>query len=141
MNAMLSLGYTVFTNQVLAAVRETGLDPALGALHEVKDGRPSLACDLVEEYRPLIDRLTLTLTNRRLVRQEDFRREDGAVLLAPAAMRLFIAAVERLLDRSFPFPGCKERLSLRYGMLRQARELAASLKQGRKLAYEPFRML
>ncbi|MBW2103912.1 MAG: CRISPR-associated endonuclease Cas1, partial [Deltaproteobacteria bacterium] len=50
-NAMLSFVYTLLTNEVLSAVTACGLDPYLGSLHEVSYGRPSLACDLVEEYR------------------------------------------------------------------------------------------
>lgn len=57
---MLSFVYTLLTNEVLSAATACGLDPYLGSLHEVSYGRPSLACDLVEEYRSFLgDRLVL----------------------------------------------------------------------------------
>ena len=68
-NALLSFVYTLLTNEVLSAVKACGLDPYLGSLHEVSHGRPSIACDLVEEYRCFLgDRLVLGLINRRAVR-------------------------------------------------------------------------
>ena len=72
-NALLSFIYTLLTNEVLSAIKAVGLDPYLGALHEVAYGRPSLACDLVEEYRAhLGDRLVLGLINRRMITPDDF---------------------------------------------------------------------
>ena len=137
-NALLSFGYTMMTNQVISAVQAAGLDPYLGSLHETDSGRPSLACDLVEEYRVLVDRLTLTLVNRRLLRPNDFISQDGGVRLRPAVLKVFIQAVERLFETSLPFPGSDNRLSLRYGMLHQARRFAAMLDNGDPAAYEPF---
>ncbi|MEA1966992.1 MAG: CRISPR-associated endonuclease Cas1 [Thermodesulfobacteriota bacterium] len=72
-NALLSFVYTLLTNEVLSAIKICGLDPYLGALHEISYGRPSLACDLVEEYRCIIgDRLVLNLLNRKMIKPADF---------------------------------------------------------------------
>lgn len=63
----------LLTNEVLSAVQACGLDPYLGSLHEVAYGRPSLACDLVEEYRAfLADRMVLAVLNRKAVSPGDF---------------------------------------------------------------------
>jgi len=72
-NALLSFVYTLLTNEVLSAIKICGLDPYRGSLHEISYGRPSLACDLVEEYRCDIgDRLVLNLLNKKMVRLDDF---------------------------------------------------------------------
>jgi len=72
-NALLSLGYTLLFNTVMAAVSMIGFDPYLGCLHAVDYGRPSLALDLIEEWRPIIiDTLVLSVFNLRVLTVEDF---------------------------------------------------------------------
>ncbi|MGD9732074.1 MAG: CRISPR-associated endonuclease Cas1 [Desulfamplus sp.] len=72
-NALLSFVYTLLTNEVLSAIKICGLDPYRGSLHEISYGRPSLACDLVEEYRcDMGDRLVLNLLNKKMVKPDDF---------------------------------------------------------------------
>ncbi|MEJ5300492.1 MAG: CRISPR-associated endonuclease Cas1 [Thermodesulforhabdaceae bacterium] len=123
-NALLSFVYTLLTNEVLTAVQRVGLDPYLGALHAVEYGRPSLACDLVEEWRNFLgDRLVLTLINRKIVNPDDFiyhlsEPESGSsndgekkplrpVEMKPRVMRAFIRAYEKWLSRTIrdPFSG------------------------------------
>ncbi|HAA04627.1 MAG TPA: CRISPR-associated endonuclease Cas1 [Syntrophobacteraceae bacterium] len=72
-NALLSLGYTLLLNTVLAACSQVGLDPYLGCLHTVEYGRPSLALDLMEEWRPIIvDSLVLSVFNLKAITLQDF---------------------------------------------------------------------
>ncbi|MDR3569714.1 MAG: CRISPR-associated endonuclease Cas1 [Syntrophobacteraceae bacterium] len=72
-NALLSLGYTLLFNSVMAAVCMAGFDPYLGCLHTVEYGRPSLALDLMEEWRALVvDSLVLSLFNLRTLTLDDF---------------------------------------------------------------------
>lgn len=72
-NALLSLGYTLLFNSVMAAVSMVGFDPYLGALHSVEYGRPSLPLDLMEEWRPVIvDALVLSVFNTRVITLQDF---------------------------------------------------------------------
>ncbi len=79
MNALLSFIYMLLINEVLSAVKTVCLDPYLGSLHEVSYGRPSLACDLVEEYRSFLgDRVVLGLVNRKTIRPEDFVVRENA---------------------------------------------------------------
>ncbi|MEA2059528.1 MAG: CRISPR-associated endonuclease Cas1 [Thermodesulfobacteriota bacterium] len=78
-NALLSFVYTLLTNEVLSAIKISGLDPYMGSLHEISYGRPSLACDLVEEYRCIIgDRLVLSLLNRKMIKPGDFDYKNTA---------------------------------------------------------------
>ncbi len=72
-NALLSLGYTLLLNQVIAAVNLVGFDPYFGSLHSLDYGRPSLALDLMEEWRPIIvDTLVLSVFNLKTLTPADF---------------------------------------------------------------------
>jgi len=74
-NALLSFGYALLQKDVLAAIQVIGLDPYLGCFHTVQYGRPSLALDVMEEFRPvMVDALVLGLVNGRVVRRGDFVR-------------------------------------------------------------------
>jgi len=79
-NALLSLGYTLLLNQVMAAVSLVGFDPYFGTLHSMDYGRPSLALDLMEEWRPtIVDTLVLSVFNLKVLIPSDFeeRSWDG----------------------------------------------------------------
>ncbi len=121
-NALLSFIYTLFTNEVLSAVKAAGLDPYLGALHEPLHGRPSLACDLVEEWRPLADGFVLELINRRLVKKGDFVQGSGdprPVEMVPSLLRAFISAYEKKMERFVRLGG--EAMKLRWAVHRRVR--------------------
>lgn len=91
-NAVLSFLYSVLAAECGAAAQSVGLDPQVGFLHEEKSGRPALALDLMEEFRPLlVDRLFFALVNRHQVRSEHLRRQDsGAWLLTDDGRRLVL---------------------------------------------------
>jgi CRISPR-associated protein Cas1 len=152
-NALLSFVYTLLTNEVLSAIKAVGLDPYLGALHEVAYGRPSLACDLVEEYRAhLGDRLVLGLINRRMIGPEDFvyrppppdtfvdeadLRANRPVEMKPAVARTFIAAYEEMMNRRITDPIQGRKVTYRGLMLNQVGRFAAYLEDPEKV-YAPF---
>jgi len=152
-NALLSFVYTLLTNEVLSAIKTVGLDPYLGALHEIDYGRPSLACDLVEEYRSFLgERLVLGLINRRLIRPEDFvyrnpetktyvDEEDMAehrpVEMKPALQRTFIAAYEEMMNRRIWYPALEKHISYRWLILQQVRRFAEALETAEG-TYRPF---
>jgi CRISPR-associated protein Cas1 len=93
-NALLSFLYTLLTHDCRSALEAVGLDPAVGFLHRDRPGRPSLALDLMEELRPiLVDRLVLSLINRRQLRSTDFEtRENGSVMMSDDARKLVLTA-------------------------------------------------
>ena len=98
LNAMMSLGYTLLMQELLALVESAGLDPALGFLHELDGNRPSLALDLMEPFRhPFIDRLVLTMVNRHQFSPDDFASssEYEGLHFKPEAMHRFLAEYER----------------------------------------------
>lgn len=93
-NALLSFLYVLLAADCRAALESVGLDPQMGFLHRDRPGRPSLALDLMEEFRaPLADRLCLSLLNRRQLGPRDFRHEEtGAVFLAEDARKTVLTA-------------------------------------------------
>lgn len=93
-NALLSFLYTLLTHECRSALESVGLDPAVGFLHRDRPGRPSLALDLMEEFRPVLaDRLALSLINRRQVGVRDFEvREGGAVMMTDEARKTVLTA-------------------------------------------------
>lgn len=103
-NALLSLGYSLLTHEMFGALAARGLDPYLGFYHDVRYGRPALALDLVEEFRaPVVDRMVLSLVNRRVLGPDDFEeREEGGVFLTKEAFRRFLAAYEERLGGPGP---------------------------------------
>ena len=81
-NAMLSFVYTLATSEFTAALETVGLDSYIGYCHSLRSGRNSLACDLVEEIRCIVERFVLTLLNLRVVGEKDFEKQiSGAVWL------------------------------------------------------------
>lgn len=106
-NALLSFLYTLLTHDCRAACGSVGLDPAVGFLHRDRPGRPSLALDLMEEFRPVLaDRLALSLINRRQLRANNFERQDsGAVFLSDDARKTVLAAWQdrKRDERKHPF--------------------------------------
>jgi CRISPR-associated protein Cas1 len=145
-NGMLSFVYMLFTNEVLNGLKSCGLDPYLGALHAVLSGRPSLACDLVEEWRVFAERLVLTLINRKAIRPEDFiyRNKEQAVggllpvEMKPAAAKALIASYHAQLAAKLHYPPTGRQTSLRWIIHSQCREFGAALAEGK--TYQPFVM-
>lgn len=81
-NAMLSFVYTLMTSEYAAALETVGLDSYIGFCHALRSGRNSLACDLVEETRCIVERFVLTLLNLQIVGEKDFEKQiSGAVWL------------------------------------------------------------
>ena len=81
-NTTLSFVYTLLTNEYSAALETVGLDSYIGFYHQLRSGRASLACDLVEESRCLVDRFVITLFNLNVLSENDFHKEEtGAVYL------------------------------------------------------------
>ncbi len=98
-NAMLSLGYTLLFNEMHSAVESLGFDPYLGFLHSVEYGRASLAVDMVEEFRYLIDGLALTLVNKDMLNPDDFtERDDGGIYMKEKARETFYRQYEKRIN-------------------------------------------
>ncbi|MGC8960766.1 MAG: type I-D CRISPR-associated endonuclease Cas1d [Chloroflexia bacterium] len=137
-NALLSFGYTVLTNDVASAVDVVGLDPLVGFLHAPGYGRPCLALDLVEEFRPLVvDSVVLRVINNGILQPDDFEREVGSCLLRADARRRYIEQLEGRLNEEIQHPVFGYKATYRRCLELQARLLAKTLL-GEIPAYPPF---
>lgn len=137
-NAMLSFGYSMLTREAVAAVIAVGFEPGLGMYHRLRPGRPSLALDLMEEFRPLIvDSTVLSLINTREVKSSHFDRRGRAVVLTNEGRRIFIGAIERRLRSTIAHPIFAYSVSYRRALNVQARLLARTI-QGDIPSYPPF---
>lgn len=138
-NCLLSFLYAILTKEALLACQTVGLDPFLGFYHQPRYGRPALALDLMEEFRPLIvDSVVLQLVNTGEVRADDFLVRAGGCTLTPVGRRCAIAALERRLDATVTHPLFGYAASYRRILEIQARLLARMLV-GEIPEYPPFR--
>ncbi len=127
-NALLSLSYSLLTKDVLIAVRAAGLDPLIGFYHTAQFGRPSLALDLMEEFRPIIgDSVVISAINNGEVQEDDFVCAAGAVALSSAGRRAFIKCYERRLQQEVAHPIFGYTMSYRRVLEVQARLLSRVL--------------
>lgn len=137
-NALLSFVYALLVKELTVALVSAGFDPMLGFYHQPRYGRPSLALDLAEEYRPLIgDSVVLTLINNGEVSPKDFIRRAGGIALTQAGRKAVMAGFERRMDTLVTHPIFKYRISYRRILEVQARLLARVLL-GEIEAYPSF---
>ncbi|GAB3380539.1 type I-C CRISPR-associated endonuclease Cas1 [Azotobacter armeniacus] len=138
-NALLSFLYTLLTHDCRSALESVGLDPAVGFLHRDRPGRPSLALDLVEEFRPVLaDRLALSLLNRKQLDGRDFRQMDnGAVFLRDEARKTVLVAYQERKREELQHAFLEEKAPLGLFLAIQAQLLARHLR-GDLDAYPPF---
>jgi CRISP-associated protein Cas1 len=137
-NALLSLGYTLLFQEIVTVLETTGLDPHLGFLHNIDYGRASLAVDLCEEFRYLIDALVLALINRGELVQGDFREgSDSGWFLEEKGRKTFYAAYEHKIRTEVACNGTT--MSYRRLFLHQA-ELLARVVKGEDAEYRPYLM-
>ena len=127
-NAVLSFLYSMLIRQAMVSAIAVGFDPYMGFYHQPKYGRPALALDLAEEFRPLIaDSAALTLFNNTELKEKDFIRRGGAVSLTQDGRKAVIGAFERRMDTLITHPLFKYSISYRRIMEVQARLLGRHL--------------
>lgn len=127
-NALLSLAYSLLAKDLTLTLLTVGFDPYLGFYHQPRYGRPALALDLMETFRPLIaDSTVLTSINTGVVAPGDFIKAGDAVALKPEARKRFILAYERRMDALITHPVFNYRVSYRRVLEVQARLLARFL--------------
>jgi CRISPR-associated protein Cas1 len=140
MNALLSFFYSMLMNDCRSACEAAGLDPQVGFLHALRPGRAALALDLMEEFRPLADRLALTLVNRGQLTPADFvEREGGAVLLEGDARKAVVVAYQERKQEALTHPLLAESVPLGTLPLIQGRLLARCVR-GEAPTYIPYVM-
>ncbi|MBI3048976.1 MAG: CRISPR-associated endonuclease Cas1 [Acidobacteria bacterium] len=124
-NALLSLGYSMLTRDLTIACHTIGFDPFIGFYHQPRFGRPALALDLMEGFRPLIvDSAVITAINTRMVTPDDFIQVGPSVALTPKGRKRFITAYEQRMDALVTHPMFGYRVNYRRVLEIQARLLA-----------------
>ncbi len=137
-NCLLSYGYSLLTKDLTSVALAVGFDPYLGVFHKPRFGRPALALDLAEEFRPLIaDSVVVNVINNGEVQENGFTVRAQGVALTQQGRRSFIAAYERRLDQEVTHPVYGYKITYRRVLEVQARMLGAYLL-GEIPDYVPF---
>lgn len=137
-NALLSFLYSMLAKDMMVTLVRIGFDPYLGFYHQPRYGRPALALDLIEEFRPLIaDSVAIGVINNGEVRPSDFITRAGSVALKTDGRKRLLEAYERRLDTEVTHPRFGYSVSYRRVFEIQARLLARFLS-GEIPRYEPF---
>ena len=129
-NALMSFVYTLLVHDFRGALEAVGLDPQVGFLHRQRPGRPSLALDLMEEFRSFFaDRLVLSLINLRQIQGKGFRQtETGAVEMKDDTRKELLVAYQKRKQDELTHPFLEEVASLGITMHLQAQLLARYLR-------------
>ncbi|MCX6678362.1 MAG: CRISPR-associated endonuclease Cas1 [Methanothrix sp.] len=127
-NAVLSYLYGILAKETFVTLLAVGFEPYLGFYHQPRYGRPALALDLMEEFRPLIaDSVAITLFNNKELVSRDFIRTDPGVMLTPSARRKVVAGYERRVDTEVTHPLFGYKISYRRVMEVQSRLLSRTI--------------
>ena len=137
-NALLSLAYSLLTRDCTLASWSAGFDPYVGFYHQPRFGRPALALDVMEEFRPIIaDSVVLTLINNRMLGPGDFIHAGDSVSLTPHGRKAFFLAYEKRLQSPVTHPVFNYKVSYRRAIELQFRLLSKTLV-GEIEQYFPF---
>lgn len=137
-NALLSFVYTLATNEYAAALETVGLDSYIGYCHALRSGRSSLACDLVEEARSIVERFVLTLINLQIIGADDFDTQiSGAVWLNESGRKKVLTKWQEKKRTDMMHPYLKQKIPL--GLLPYVQSnLLAKYVRGDITEYPPF---
>jgi CRISPR-associated protein Cas1 len=138
-NALLSYVYTLLAHDVRSALETVGLDPQVGFLHRDRSGRPGLALDIMEEFRPVIaDRLVLSLINRAQVNKKNFTKAaSGAITMDETARRTVLIEYQNRKQDEVYHPYIEETVKIGLLFFVQANLLARHIR-GDIDGYPPF---
>lgn len=138
-NALLSFAYSLLTKELAHVIASAGLDPLLGFYHQPRFGRPALALDLMEEFRPIVaDSVVISAINNGVIGPSDFVTHPTGVALRPPGRRRFLLAYERRMDQLVTHPVFGYRVSYRRVLEVQAR-LFGRFLLGEIPSYPEFR--
>lgn len=139
-NALLSLGYTLLYNQMVAAINIAGLDPYQGFFHQRKHGHAALASDLIEEWRAIIvDSVVLTVINRREIKLSDFQHTERGPRLSKPALTRFLKRYDARVSETASAPAVQGKTPYRRIFELQARQLVRVITE-QQPTYQPFQI-
>jgi CRISP-associated protein Cas1 len=137
-NALLSFGYVLITNEMLSVICSIGFEPYIGYLHGVDYGRPSLALDMIEEFRhSIIDRFTLYLINNQVLKENDFEdKGDDGIYLKNEPKKTYFVQFEKYMNKEVENNITTEKKTYRSLFKLQAHKLMNTILKDEP--YEPF---
>jgi CRISPR-associated protein Cas1 len=137
-NALLSMGYSMLAKELAGVCHAVGLDPFLGFMHQPRYGRPALALDLMEDFRPLVaDSVAISLVNRGELGPEDFIRSANGTFMNERGRKAFWEAWFRRLDTEVSHPEFSYKMAYRRMLEVQGRQLWRFVR-GEAAAYHGF---
>ena len=137
-NSVLSYLYSILAKELFAVVLAVGFDPYLGFYHQPRYGRPALALDMMEEFRPLIaDSTAITLFNNRELDKSDFIKTGIGISMTVEAKKKVLAGYERRMQTEIEHPIFGYRISYRRVLDVQSRLLSRVLT-GELKSYPAF---
>lgn len=141
-NALISLGYSRLMNEVLMELEAHGLNPYFGFLHRDGEYHPTLASDLMEEWRAvLVDATAMSMLNGHEMQKEDFRMSERGCLLTREGLRKFLGKLERKMNtRVSYFAEAKPKISFRTGLSMQISTLIKAMEMEDASLYQPLRI-
>ncbi len=129
-NALLSLAYSLLAKDCTIAALAVGFDPYVGFYHQPRFGRPALALDLMEEFRPLVaESAVITAVNNRMLDERDFVSAGDAINLSPRGRKTFFTVYEQRMNSLLTHPVFDYKVSYRRAIELQARILARCLTE------------
>ena len=139
-NSLLSFGYTLLHNNIFSIVRMKGLNPYIGFLHAEDKGNPALINDLVEEFRTIIDSMTLYTLNKGVLRNKDFyyRKDKAGCFLTDEARKKFLELFEQRMWEESRDPVSGKTMNIRRHIESQVVKVSEVLA-GTRTLYEPYR--
>ena len=137
-NAVLSFVYTLATSEFAAALETVGLDSYIGFCHTLRSGRVSLACDMVEEARCIVERFVITLLNLQVIGEKDFEKQlSGAVWLNEDGRKKVLARWQEKKRSDLVHPYLKQKIPMGLLPYVQSNLLAKHIR-GELDQYPPF---
>ena len=139
-NSLLSFGYTLLHNNIFSLVRMKGMNPYIGFLHAEDKGNPVLINDLMEEFRTIIDSLTLDTLNKGLLRNKDFYYHNNptACFMTDEARKTFLELFEQLMWKEVHDPQSGKTMNIRRHVESQVVKISEVLA-GTRAVYDPWR--
>lgn len=141
-NSMISLGYTILFHEIIGHIESVGLSAYGGIIHGARRSHPSLASDLIEEFRvPIVDTTVVDMILKNRAKAEQFEKEEDGVFLDSALLKEFLNEIQKKLatpQRYLPY--LKEPVSYRKAIYNQCRQLVNAIESNDPFLYEPLRI-
>ena len=140
-NSMIGLGYTILIREIQCQLESHGLNEYLGFMHRDRYNAPSLACDLVEEWRAIIvDAAVMSLISKHMIHKEHFQRENESVYLNKDGCKIFLNWLERKLNTKIRYIDDAESMDFRHAIDAQIISLVKAMDNNDAGLYQPIRV-